>query len=213
MSREKGSRQASPSSGGRLLAIMAHPDDAELWAGGTIAIHARHRAAMIAVSSSSSRRLNEAKRGAGILGATIDVRRKWSIREYVRLIAAFRPDVIVTHRLDDCHPDHRATAEAVLGAVPTAVIKFGFPTRLYSCDSYESLSTNGPIPGRVIVDTTDTFSIKLKALRHHKSQPLEHFEAMALRLGALWGGRIGTKWAEAFDAIPLLGRVPHSLAL
>ena len=34
---------------GSILAVMAHPDDAELWAGGTLALHARHQEAVIAV--------------------------------------------------------------------------------------------------------------------------------------------------------------------
>jgi hypothetical protein len=32
-----------------VLAVMAHPDDAELWAGGTLALHARDAAVTLGV--------------------------------------------------------------------------------------------------------------------------------------------------------------------
>ncbi len=46
---------------GSVLAVMAHPDDAELWAGGTLALHAAHDAVRDA----------EARAGAEILGASL----------------------------------------------------------------------------------------------------------------------------------------------
>lgn len=40
---------------GSILAVTAHPDDAELWMGGTLAWHARHAAVTIAVERVASR--------------------------------------------------------------------------------------------------------------------------------------------------------------
>ena len=44
---------------GSILAVMAHPDDAELWAGGTLALHARHQPAVIAVEERGAERSAE----------------------------------------------------------------------------------------------------------------------------------------------------------
>jgi hypothetical protein len=44
---------------------------------------------------------------------------------------------------------------------------------------------------------------------HGGTQPIaEHFAPMAENLGRLWGARIGAAYAEAFTAIPVLGRLP-----
>jgi hypothetical protein len=52
---------------GSVLAVMAHPDDAEMWAGGTLAHHARHAAVTIAIPRPEPARLAEAETGAAIL--------------------------------------------------------------------------------------------------------------------------------------------------
>ena len=58
----------------RLTAVMAHPDDAEIWAGGTIRKHIeRGDEALIIYMTAleDSVRGEEAKRGAAILGAEV----------------------------------------------------------------------------------------------------------------------------------------------
>jgi N-acetylglucosamine malate deacetylase 1 len=116
--------------------------------------------------------------------------------------------VVVTHRLDDVHPDHRRVATAVLAAIPDAVIAGGRPLRLFTCDSYESLTLGGQVTGHTIVDVSTTFEAKMQALQAHMSQPLDHFGPMAERLGRSWGARIGVTFAEAFEPVPVLGRLP-----
>jgi LmbE family N-acetylglucosaminyl deacetylase len=76
------------------------------------------------------------------------------------------------------------------------------------CDTYNSLTLTGRVPGAVVMDVSDYFERKINALRMHRSQPLEHFIAMAERLAASWGATRGCQWAEAFDPVPVLGRLP-----
>jgi LmbE family N-acetylglucosaminyl deacetylase len=198
---------------GNILAVMAHPDDAELWAGGTLALHARASSATILVSSTEGSRRSEAAKGASILGASLELVDELSPDVCREALMRLLPNIVITHRLDDVHPDHRRTAEALLEAVPGAAIKTGYPKRVYSCDSYESLTINGKVQGQVIVDVTSTFEIKLAALGAHRSQPTDHFSRMAERLAAVWGARIGSTWGEAFDPIPVLGRLPPAAHL
>ena len=99
-------------------------------------------------------------------------------KEIVRLIRMFRPDIVVTadpYRRYIWHRDHRITGRVVLDAV--------FP---YARDhlAYPDLLTEGLKPHKVKevwlwtiadninhrTDITDTFQIKLKALRCHESQ-------------------------------------------
>ncbi|MFF2081306.1 PIG-L deacetylase family protein [Kitasatospora sp. NPDC058162] len=199
---------------GSVLAVFAHPDDAELWAGATLALHARHAAVTVAVPLHDDVRDAEARKGSVALGAGLLQVPRLDHATVRQLLLEVRPDIVITHPLDDVHPEHRAVAAAVLAAVPEPRIATGRPSRFYTCDTYNSLALNGPVRADVIVDATDTFDIKLAGLHEHASQPIEqHFGPMAETLGRLWGARIGTRYAEAFTAVPILGCLPGAAHL
>lgn len=201
---------------GALLTVMAHPDDAELWAGGTIARHVSHGGtATIAVARHGPVRMAEAEAGARILGAHLHVLNSADATTIGTLRAELQPDVLITHPPSDIHPEHRHCADAVLGAVPDAVIATGHPRRLYHCDGYYSLDQHGvPLYLSTIIDVTPHWETKIAALRSHQSQPIDdHFAPMAETLAHLHGHRIGTTYAEAFRALPVLGRLPATAGL
>lgn len=197
-----------------VLTVLAHPDDAELWAGGTLAAHAATGPVTIAVPRHDPIRDAEAVAGAAILGAQLQLLDAMTTEHVAQVLQELRPDVVICHRIDDVHPDHRLAANALLGALPAVVIATGRPHRVYSSDTYNSLTINGPVPTGAIIDVTETWHTKMKALRAHASQPVaEHFGPMAETLGRLWGARIGTPYAEAFQPVPVLGRVPVTRGL
>ena len=193
-----------------VLAVMAHPDDAELWAGGTLALHAQHGVSVtIAVASHGPQRDTEAAAGARILGAQVHVLPQLAAATVGDLLHRLRPEVVIAHAPADVHPDHRNASRAVLDALPDVVIGTGRPRRLYSCESYNGLTLDGVTQSRVIIDVSGTFATKTLALEAHRSQPIaEHFGPMAENLARLWGARIGTTYAEAFTSLPVLGRLP-----
>ena len=206
----------APGQPASVLAVMAHPDDGELWAGGTLALHARDAPVTLAVTEHEAARMAEAAAGAAILGARLAVLpAPVSATAIADLITDVRPDVLITHPLADVHPGHRATAEAVLAALPEVVIATGRPLRVYAADTYNSLTLSGPVSAPVIVNITSTYEQKRKALAAHAgTQPIEdHFGPMADTLSRLWGARIGVPRAEAFTPIPVLGRVPAAARL
>ncbi len=121
----------------KIMFIGAHPDDGDIRVGGVAIQMARagHRVRFVSMTDGccghqtmsrkdlAMRRLGEAKAAAkasgmeaydvlchpdGELEPTLENR-----RELIRLIRAFAPDVVITHRLCDYHPDHRATAQLV----------------------------------------------------------------------------------------------------
>ncbi|KLL11416.1 GlcNAc-PI de-N-acetylase [Protofrankia coriariae] len=199
-----------------MLAVMAHPDDAELWAGGTLALHARAAGVTIAVPRNTADRMAEAAAGARVLGARLHVLDPERLAvEIQELLVDLCPEIVVTHPPADVHPRHRRVAAAVLEALPRAVLATGRPRRLYTCDSYNSLTMDGPVRATAIVDVTATFDVKLQALRAHGgTQPIgEEFAPMAENLGRLWGARIGVAYAEGFVALPVLGRLPGATCL
>jgi LmbE family N-acetylglucosaminyl deacetylase len=199
---------------GSVLAVMAHPDDLELWGGGTLALHARHAPVTGAVRAHDPVRDAEAAASAKVLGIGLELHQTLDAAVVDGLIRQYRPDVLITHPMDDVHPEHRAVAAAVLEGLPEAHIHTGSPRRLYTCDSYNSLTLNGPVNAPVIIDITATFEQKMRALAAHQSQPIEdHFGPMAHNLARLWGARIGTEYAEAFAPLPILGRLPGATHL
>ncbi|MGA5822587.1 PIG-L deacetylase family protein [Kitasatospora sp. NPDC094028] len=199
---------------GSVLAVFAHPDDAELWTGATLALHARCATVTIAISHRDDLRDAEAREGAAALGARLHQVPRLDHATVQQLLLETQPDIVITHPLSDGHPEHRAIAATVLSAVPEPRIATGRPSRFYTCDTYNSLTLDGPVRADVIVDATTTFDTKMTALRRHTSQPIEqHFGPMAETLGRLWGARIGTRYAEAFTAVPILGCLPGATHL
>ncbi|MGH3901291.1 MAG: PIG-L deacetylase family protein [Pseudonocardiaceae bacterium] len=201
---------------GSVLTVMAHPDDAELWAGGTLAIHAQAGASVtVAVPRTDEVRDQEAAAGAEALGAALRLVDELTADMVRGLLTELRPEVVITHNPDDIHPDHQRTAQTLLTAVPEVVIATGYPRRIYTCDGYHNLRRDGrPLHLPVIVDVTSVWETKMRALAEHGSQPIdEHFAPMAQTLGRLHGGRIGVRYAEAFAPLPILGRLPASTHL
>ncbi|MEU3622502.1 GlcNAc-PI de-N-acetylase [Amycolatopsis coloradensis] len=199
-----------------VLTVMAHPDDAELWAGGTLArCSASGTAVTIAVPHHPEpARDTEAAASAAILGATLYQYDHPTVATLRELLLAVRPEVVITHPLRDVHPEHRALAETLVAVLPDVVIATGHPYRVYTADSYNSLTLDGPIPAHTVIDITDTYEQKQRALAAHASQPItDHFGPMAETLARLWGSRIGVRHAENFVPLPILGRLPAALTI
>ncbi|MFJ8819776.1 PIG-L deacetylase family protein [Amycolatopsis thermoflava] len=198
-----------------VLTVMAHPDDAELWAGGTLALCVAAGADVtIAVPRHPEPRASEAAAGAAALGAGLHQINQATAGTVRELLLDTGPEVVLTHPVRDVHPDHRRIAEAVLEALPEVVIATGHPRRVYTTDTYNSLTLDGPVPAHTTVDITTTWVTKQRALAAHASQPItEHFGPMAEILARLWGARIGVDHAENFVPLPVLGCLPAALTL
>ncbi len=142
-----------------VLVLAPHPDDAELYAGGTIAKLASEGAKIyIAIATDGSKgsyktdaktiaeiRAEEAQRAARVLGAEppiflnhvdmeLDRLPAGVLREeFVRLIRTYRPDLLIAEdarAYDEIHPDHRIVARAALEAVHYARLPLLYPEQL-----------------------------------------------------------------------------------
>lgn len=115
-----------------ILAVGAHPDDVELFAGGTLAKMAAlgHTTGIVDMTrgelgsrGTPARRAREAREAARILGVTVrknlglpDGRLEANPKarlELVRVLRSHRPLVVLTHHWDDRHPDHANTSRLV----------------------------------------------------------------------------------------------------
>lgn len=142
-----------------VLALVPHPDDAEFFAGGTIAKMAREGARVVIVIATDGRRgsfeLNgeelarlraeEARRAARVLGAEppillghpdleLDTLPAGKLREqFIRAIRLHRPAVVIApdpFASTEIHPDHRAVAWAASDAIAFATLPLMHPEHL-----------------------------------------------------------------------------------
>jgi LmbE family N-acetylglucosaminyl deacetylase len=123
----------------RVLVLGAHPDDAEFAAGGLLTAHRQQGSVvrMISVTDGRSghhamasgelveRRRKEVARAALLMGSEASV---WDFpdgyleptlalrRRILGEVRTFKPDLVLTHRPWDYHPDHRAVGLAVQDA-------------------------------------------------------------------------------------------------
>ena len=204
----------------RLTAVMAHPDDAEIWAGGTICKHVERGDEALVVylaATEDSVRGEEAKRGAAILGAQVafvgltdgQVRDLPEACDRVSaILTRFSPDILITHWMDDFHADHATTATIVQRVLPFVISHLAKAPRLWACDTYLSAGARGLFVPDVYVDVTGQWPRKLAAIRAHHSQRPEFWVALTERQCGLHGHRYAPPempperfYAEAFKRV------------
>ncbi|MBI2926711.1 MAG: PIG-L family deacetylase [Verrucomicrobia bacterium] len=145
-------RAAGPPDDGKLRIICfgAHPDDCEIQVGGTAALWAAkgHHVKLVSVTNGdighwreaggplAHRRLAESLAADKILGATTEVLdihdgelepTLENRRKIIRLIREWRADIVMSHRPNDYHPDHRYTGVLVQDAAYMVTVPFICP--------------------------------------------------------------------------------------
>lgn len=210
-----------------ILAVGAHADDVEIGCGGTVARHVKRGDNMILLVMAESsythydgtvlRTLEEGKaeemNAAKILGAKLinlgfETKNvpysSESIEAINKIIDDYNIDTIYTHWYHDTHQDHSRTTQSVISAG-----RYVRNILVYEPEYPAGRSYLG-FWNQYYVDITSTFDIKMEALRCHESQMkkygdsfLEAVEARARHRGY----EIGTRYAECFEVLRLLGDV------
>jgi bacillithiol biosynthesis deacetylase BshB1 len=175
-----------------LLAIMAHPDDAELLCGGSLSKAAARgdRVGVLDLTrgeagsvGSVEIRAEEAARAAEVMGLAL--RRNAGLRDsrlinddasrgvLVGLIRELRPGVIVTHWREGRHPDHRVAAQLAYDASFLSALKnydapgdAHRPEKIVHCLLFRE---DAP-PPTLVVNITDYVETKMAAVACFESQ-------------------------------------------
>lgn len=183
----------------RILFIGAHPDDCDIKGGGTAALFTEmgHEVKFLSVTNGDAghmemgggmlakRRYAETQEVAKRLGITYDVLDNHDgellptleIRlEVIRKIREWDADVVISHRTNDYHPDHRYTGVLVQDAafmvgVPniaadTPPLRKN-PVFLYYQDNFQKPN---PFHPHIAIDITSVIDKKIDALDAHVSQ-------------------------------------------
>ena len=181
----------------RVLAVVAHPDDAELLCAGTLA-RAGRDGAEIAIcvlccgdkgqpnsvrSNLAGVRRREMSRSAKLVGAKLfpgdtpdgtlhddDANRLKLVETYRQ----FKPTLVLAHSSEDYHPDHRA-ASALAEAASWFCASRGHKTATIAMEAppalwwMDTLNMSGFEPG-FFVDISDYIGLKVNMLACHESQ-------------------------------------------
>ena len=186
----------------RILVIGAHPDDCEVRVGGSAALWSVSGAHVTFVSVTDGSnghqersrdelveiRRREAMAAGEVLGVDYEIlsARDGHLEptldrrlEIIRLIRRERPDVVITHRPVDYHPDHRYTSFLVQDSAYMVTVPHVAPDTPHLATNpvfaYMEDRFTRPAPLRidVVVDIDAVVDRKWAAIRAHESQFFE----------------------------------------
>lgn len=186
----------------RILIIGAHPDDCEIKAGGVTSLYrqAGHQVKFVSVTNGEAghQRLQpselaqvrraETEAVAALMGIQYEVLGNRDGRllptlearfELIALIRRYQPDLILTHRPNDYHPDHRATATLVCDAAYMVIVPHIVPEvpalRVNPVIAYLSDHFQRPVPFQptVVVDVEPVLEQIVDQMVCHNSQFFE----------------------------------------
>jgi bacillithiol biosynthesis deacetylase BshB1 len=173
-----------------LLAFGPHPDDLEIGMGGTVAHHAA-RGARVGLcdltrgergsNGTPEERVAEGHAAAQVLGAAWRVNLGLpdgglalvadQVRAVASLIREARPAVIAIPAERDRHPDHVAAHALLVRAIFDAGLKrFEAPGAPWRATRVVSYFINDSTTPSFVVDVTDTYALKVRALACYRTQ-------------------------------------------
>ena len=186
----------------RILVFGAHPDDCEIRCGGVAVLWSARGDLVKFVSTTNGdighwgmaggplavRRTNEVQAAAAVLGITTEVldihdgeilptleNRKM----FTRLIREWEADIVIGHRPNDYHPDHRYTGILMQDSAYMVTVPFFCPdipplkknpVFLYSADGFQRPN---PFQADIVVSIDSVIEKKLDALVLIESQFIE----------------------------------------
>jgi len=183
----------------RIIVFGAHPDDCELKAGGTAALWAAqgHHVKFVSTTNGdighaaiaggplARRRIAEVKEAAKVLGIETEVLdihdgelmpTLENRKTFVRLIREWKADIVMGHRPNDYHPDHRYTGILMQDAAFMVTVAFFCPdvpqlvknpVFLYLSDNFQKPN---PFEPAVVVGIDSVYDKKADAIWTLESQ-------------------------------------------
>ena len=183
----------------RIIAFGAHPDDCEWVAGGAGAKWAAqgHHVKFVSCTNGdighwnmaggplAKRRAAEVKETSKLLGISHEVLdihdgelmvTMENRRTICRLIREWRADIVISHRPNDYHPDHRYVGVLVMDAAYMVTVPFFCPDTPYLTKNpvflfgEDEFKRPNPFTPDIAIDITDVIERKLSAMAALESQ-------------------------------------------
>ncbi len=178
-----------------ILVIAAHPDDAEISCGGTIAKHISlgHKVGVVDLTrgelgTRGTAVIREAEATAAAKTLKLSVRANLGLRDgffknleedQLKVIAAIRkyqPEIVLTNAVHDRHPDHGRASDLVYescflsGLTKVETNEEGKTQLAWKPKAVYHFVQSQYISPDFIVDVSDFWETKLESLRAYKSQ-------------------------------------------
>jgi N-acetylglucosamine malate deacetylase 1 len=173
-----------------ILAFGAHPDDVELFAGGTMAKMAAlgYLTGIVDMSrgelgtrGTPAQRKREAAKAAKILG--VKIRENLAFADgnvpvtpgarlkVIRVLREYRPRIVLTHHWEDRHPDHVNTSRLVAEAVHHAgLAKIRTGQERYRAPALLFFKLPANVAPSFVVDISDFLEERTAAIAAYRSQ-------------------------------------------
>jgi bacillithiol biosynthesis deacetylase BshB1 len=215
-----------------LLVFGPHPDDIEIGMGGTVALHTSRgdRVGLVDLTrgelgsnGTPDERVAEAAEASAVLGAALRLNLglpdgalsaddDGQVDAVVRCVRAHRPRAIAIPHWDDRHPDHGRAS----GLLRQAIFRAGLRRVVTAEDPWRAewvchYFINDSGPPSLVVDVSEVYEIKRRALACHRTQfAPQGGAATATRLtsplfaqlvesrDAQFGALAGVRFAEGF---------------
>lgn len=227
-----------------ILVLAAHPDDAELGCGGTIAKHVQMGKKVGIIDLTKGElgtrgtveiRGKEAAEAANIL--QLSVRENLGLpdgffsntmeaqRSIIQVVRKYQPEIVLANAIKDRHPDHPKAATLIYDAcflsglkqIETTDVAGNVQLAWRPRVVYHYIQSQLMEPD-FVVDVSDTWEIKMEAVRAYKSQFFDpqnnepqtyisnpQFMQMIEARGIEFGHAIGVRYAEGFMVRNLIG--------
>jgi LmbE family N-acetylglucosaminyl deacetylase len=186
----------------KIVAFGAHPDDCEIQAGGAAVLWSDRGDQVRFVSATNGdighwqiaggplarRRLEEVRQAAKLLGTTTVVLDNHdgellptleNRREFTRQIRVWEADIVLSHRPNDYHPDHRYTGVLVQDSAYMVAVPFFCPDVKPLAENpvflyyYDRFQKPNPFEPDIVLAIDSVVERKLSALGIMESQFLE----------------------------------------
>ena len=185
-----------------VIVFGAHPDDCDINAGGIAVLYAQmgHKVKFVSLTNGNkghhtmkpdelaARRKREMQEAGRILGIVYEnlnnndgelMPTLENRKAVIKLICDWEADIVITHRPNDYHPDHRYTSVIVQDAaymtsvplmVPDGQPLLKSPLYLYMPDRFRKPA---PFSPDIVIDITPVAEKKVDAICAHESQVYE----------------------------------------
>ena len=193
-----------------VLAVGAHPDDIELGCGGTLCTAVERGTSVVAVfvtrgeqSGDPEVRVKESTDALGVLGVKevffgdfpdTEVPSSRKVIDFLeQFYTKYKPDIVLTHTVNDIHQDHRQVGWVSISAF----------RNVQKILAYETPRVTSEFSPNYFVDITGRVDSKWNALKCHMSQKTKRYlgyESM-VNLASFRGTQAGLRAAEAFEVV------------
>ncbi|NVO12331.1 MAG: PIG-L family deacetylase [Bacteroidales bacterium] len=200
-----------------IYAIFAHPDDCELWAGGTLWKHVKigDIVKTFIFYDITEQRKSESITSLDTLGIECSFCQTEPFMTpniYSFLNKRIEvPDIIITHWNYDSHIEHKSIFNLAIELIhywnrnKIRNNNGTYPILLMG-STYFLLGENKMFQPNIIIDITTEFKDKINAIKFHKSQKVDLLISDVRSQNILFGNSIQREFAEGFLEYPTFGR-------